>query len=298
MRPDQDESKAIYRGAFFTIGQFRRGPEHSNFSGPHQIGGTLMVFPRTGVLIAHAGKEPVVADPNTVMFYNDGQVYSRHKLSEKGDLCDWFGLDSRLVADAIRPFDTGVDDRPCHPFDHSHAPSNATTYLLQRTVFHGLLGRKQPDALHLEETVLQVVRQVIETSYQTRGITPRRIRRASERDVVHAVQNYLALHFEEQISLEQVSTYVHYSPFHLCRIFRKHTELSIHQYLNQLRLRISLEYLTQSNTDLTRLSLQLGYASHSHFTDAFRKTFGVTPSRLRNLSSASMLQFLSKISIA
>lgn len=298
MRPDQDESKAIYRGAFFTIGQFRRGPDHSNFRGPHQIGGTLLVFPRTGVLITHAGKQSVVADPNTVMFYNDGQVYSRHKLSEKGDLCDWFGFDSRLVADAIRPFDAHVDDRPCHPFAHSHAPGSARTYLLQRTVFHALLSRKQPDALHLEETVLQILKQVIETGYQTRGITPQKFRRASERDVVDAVQNYLALHFEEQVSLEQVSTYVHYSPFHLCRIFRKHTGLSIHQCLNQLRLRASLEYLPQSNTDLTRLALQLGYANHSHFTEAFRKTFGITPSMLKNTPAGSIHQLLSNISIA
>lgn len=298
MRPDQDESRIIYRGAFFSVGQFRRGPNHSDFGGPHQIGGTLMVFPRTSVIIAHAGKEPVVADTNTVMYYNDGQVYSRHKLSAKGDLCDWFGLDHQLVADAIQPFDPHVEDHPCMPFSFSHGPSDAAVYLLQRTMVNSILDPQPPDILFLEESVMSILRQAIGRLYTHRRMTPRQSNGTRESEVVEAVRNFLALHFEQQLSLDRISRYVHYSPFHLCRIFRKHTRFSIHQYLNQLRLRASLEFMTQPNTDLTCLALHLGYASHSHFTAAFRKTFGITPSGLRNTSRATVRQLLSKISIA
>jgi AraC-like DNA-binding protein len=34
-------------------------------------------------------------------------------------------------------------------------------------------------------------------------------------------------------------------------------------------------------TDLTDLALRLGFSSHSHFTAAFRKSFGCTPSHFR-----------------
>ena len=297
MREDQDASRSIYRGMYFTIGQFRRGPKHPNFGGPHLIHGTLVVFPRTSVTITHAGKDPVIADPNIVMFYNDSQVYSRKKLSNHGDLCEWFGFDSRLVADAIRVFDARVDDHPCEPFLFSHGPSNPTSYLLQRLVVNHILQDPQPDSLFIEETVMQVLHQVIDNNYRQRGIFPLKARDSSEKDVVDAIQKLLAIGFEQKPSLEQITTQLSYSPFHLCRIFRKHTGKSIHQYLNQLRLRASLEYVIQANIDLTSLALKMGFASHSHFTEAFRKTFGLPPSTLRNVSNQSVRQFLSKISI-
>jgi AraC-like DNA-binding protein len=42
--------------------------------------------------------------------------------------------------------------------------------------------------------------------------------------------------------------------------------------------------------DLTALALELGFSSHSHFTDAFRAEFGRAPSRIRR----STLRELSK----
>ncbi len=258
MRDDQDATRRIYSGTYFAIGQFRRGPNHPDFGGPHLIGGTLVVFPRTSVTITHAGKDPVVADPNTVMFYNDGQIYSRSKLSDRGDLCEWFGFDSRLVVDAIRAFDAHVDDHPFEPFLFSYSPSDTTSYLLQRLVVDHILRGQQLDYLFIEETVMQVLNRVIGTSYSHRGIFPSKARVSAEKDVVDAIQKVLAGNFEQNPSLEQIATQLNYSPFHLCRIFRKHTGQSIHQYLTQLRLRFSLEFVTQANTDLTSLALKNG----------------------------------------
>ena len=298
MQEDQDATRRIYRGTYFAIGQFRRGPKHPNFGGPHLITGTLIVFPRTSVSITHAGKDAVIADPNTVMFYNDGQIYSRHKLSNQGDLCEWFGFDPRLVADAIRAFDAHVDDHLFAPFLFSHGPSDTTSYLLQRLVVDHILGDQKPDHLFIEETTMQVLNRVIENNYRQRGISQSNTKLSSEKDIVDAIQQVLAISFAQDPSLERIATQLHYSPFHLCRIFRKQTGQSIRHYLNQLRLRSSLEFVTQANTDLTSLALSLGFASHSHFTEAFRKTFGVPPSTVRNLSNLRIHQLLSKISIA
>ena len=298
MGEDQDESQLLYKGMFFHIGQFRRGSKHINFVGPHQISGTLLVFPRTSVIIKHIDKEPVLADPNTVMFYNDGQIYSRHALSEKGDLCEWFGFDPRLVTDAIRPFDDYVDDHPCEPFLFSHGPSDRATYLRQRLVVNHILESQQLDVLLIEEAVMEVLKQVTSNLYRQRGVNPRRTRISTEREVVDNIQKVLANTFEQNLTLEQIATRLNYSPFHLCRIFRKNTGQSIAQYRNQLRLRASLEYVTQPGVDLTNLALKLGFASHSHFTETFRKTFGTPPSMLRNCSRKQIRQLLSKISIA
>jgi AraC-like DNA-binding protein len=56
--------------------------------------------------------------------------------------------------------------------------------------------------------------------------------------------------------------------------------VSLHQYLTQLRLARALVELPHAG-DLTSLALDLGFSSHSHFTFAFRRAFGCTPSQFR-----------------
>jgi len=298
LRADQDASRPIYCGKSIIIGQFRRGPKHRKFGGPHQTSGTLIVFPRTSVTITHAGGKPVIADPNTVMFYNEGQEYFRTQLSVDGDLCESFGIDRRLVADAIRPFNAHIDDHPHLPFEFSHGPGDPISYLLQRLVVNHVLSDQHPNPLYIEETVLHVLKRVAANSYLQRGITAHKTNHAREKELVDAVRKLLATHFDQNLSLEQIALHLNYSAFHLCRLFQKHTGLTIHKYLKRLRLQTSLEYVTQANTDLTTLALKLGFSSHSHFTEAFRKTFGTPPSTLRNTSREFVHELYSKISIA
>jgi AraC-like DNA-binding protein len=57
--------------------------------------------------------------------------------------------------------------------------------------------------------------------------------------------------------------------------------MPIHRYLTQMRLRAGMEQLLDGVDDITRLALELGFSSHSHFTESFRREFGCTPSELR-----------------
>jgi len=73
------------------------------------------------------------------------------------------------------------------------------------------------------------------------------------------------------------------SSFHFARLFRSETGLSVHQYLLRLRMARALRYLTRRDTDLSRLALELGFSSHSHFTSTFHREFGVNPAGVRSM---------------
>jgi AraC-like DNA-binding protein len=57
--------------------------------------------------------------------------------------------------------------------------------------------------------------------------------------------------------------------------------LSLRRYAKRLRARIAADRLATGARDLTELALDLGYADHSHFTNAFRQEWGLPPSRFR-----------------
>jgi AraC family transcriptional regulator len=71
------------------------------------------------------------------------------------------------------------------------------------------------------------------------------------------------------------------SPFHLAHLFRDDTGLSVHQYLLRLRMALALRRLGDDETSLSRLALDLGFSSHSHFTACFRRQFNASPAEIR-----------------
>ncbi len=293
-----DFQTIVFDSPLLRIGLFRCRPWYAQFEDTGPTDGYLIVFPRTSVSITHAGSRPIVADPNVVMFYNKRQIYTRRKLSDGGDLCEWFAFAPHTIVDAIRPYDPQVVERGERPFALTHGPSDPRSYLLQRIVVDHLLCAERPDQLYVEEIMLSVLAQVIENAYQVRGATSPRSASGSSVELAEAIKALLATCFREQLSLDRIARAAYTSPYHLCRIFRKQTGSTIHRYLNQIRLRTALEDVMQGNIDLTTLGLDLGYSSHSHFTQAFRQTFGTSPSGLRRVASARRLHELSKILIA
>jgi AraC-like DNA-binding protein len=138
------------------------------------------------------------------------------------------------------------------------------------------------EPLWADVTALQLVADVLESAFVHRGGGMRKPKRegtdADHAERTEAAKIYLAASMSERITLDDVASAVNVSPFHLARIFQKHTGVPVHRYLTQLRLRASLERL---DGDLTTVALELGFSSHSHFTDAFRREFGKSPSEMR-----------------
>jgi AraC family transcriptional regulator len=274
----QDPDILIYQSNLLSVGLFRCHPGHPLFEDSGPIKGNLLVFPRTSVYIQHAGGEPIVTNPNVVMFYNPGQVYRRYKISERGDHCEWFAFDRQVILDALQAFDSKIEAHAARPFRLTHGLSDTTSFLLQRKVVEHLLHEAKPDKLFVEETMLHVLEQTIDRAY--RVFQPKKVDRSGQRERVRAVQAAIAARFTEDLNLENLAAEFGYSPYYLCRIFRKHSGTSIHQYLTQIRLRTAMEWIDDGQNNLTELALRLGYSSHSHFTMAFRKAFGAPPSQI------------------
>lgn len=75
------------------------------------------------------------------------------------------------------------------------------------------------------------------------------------------------------------------SPFHLIHTFRRVEGTTICAHHAQVRLRAAaIRLIAAPGGDLSSLALDFGFSSHSHFTAAFRRAFGMTPSTLAGTS--------------
>jgi AraC family transcriptional regulator len=99
------------------------------------------------------------------------------------------------------------------------------------------------------------------------------------------VKEVLATRLGDRLTLAELARELGTSPYHLARAFRAETGSSIHQYRIQLRVRAALLRLRE-DIDLCSLGLELGFSTHSHFTETFRRVFGMPPRAVRELLSA------------
>lgn len=272
----------VFASPLLRVGRWRCPADHPHFLDSGPASDALFVFPRQSVWIQHAGGRPFVADPNTVTYYNKGQRYRRQRLSELGDHGEWYAVAPEAIADTLAACEPAAIDRHDVPFRFTHGPSDAESYLRQRLVFEHVSREPAPDQLFVEEAVLSVLGAVTRLAYRRDAQpTVRARRRHGDVDAVEAARDLIARRYRENLSLSEIAREVESSVFHLSRVFHARTGFTLHAYRNQLRLRAALESLAERHADLTGIALDLGFSSHSHFTETFRRTFGRTPSSVR-----------------
>ena len=103
-------------------------------------------------------------------------------------------------------------------------------------------------------------------------------------DAVHAGDikkaiAYIADHYSEKISLQQLADEAVSDRFALCRLFRRYTGLTPMEYLNLHRINEAARLL-QGGSRVTEAALQTGFTNMSYFAKVFRRYRGMAPSRM------------------
>ena len=274
--------RVVFQSATAQAGAFRCARSDPRFrdSGPTER--HLVVFPRVGVWIRHAGSRAFVADPHVITIYNRGQEYTRDVLDADGDRCDWYAVSAETAREVAAAYEPRSGDS-ARPFRHPCGPCPPDLYLRQRALFHRL-ERRDVDEVEAEESVIAVVADAIAAAHGARGSWPApREPLDAQLDLVERARADIVAHARERTTLSATAHRLGVSPFHLCRVFRRLTGMSVHAYRIELRQRLSLELLAAESVSVSRVAADLGFASHSHLTATLRLRLGLTPTRLRRV---------------
>jgi len=98
--------------------------------------------------------------------------------------------------------------------------------------------------------------------------------------VAKALQ-FMAEHFMENISREDVARAVHVSPSHLSRMIKEHVGRSYTDLLNQMRVDRAAELLARTDKPLVLIAFETGFKDQSYFTKVFRRYTRQTPRTYR-----------------
>ena len=100
-------------------------------------------------------------------------------------------------------------------------------------------------------------------------------------EVIAASMNYINSHYQENLSLDDVSAFAGFSRYYFSRSFKKQTGYSFKDYLCRKRLQVAVEMLTGSDKPMREIAIQSGFGSVATFNRVFRENKGCTPSQYR-----------------
>ena len=274
--------RLLFNGEIVCLGTFACEVSDPSFTGGEPSTSHCIVFSRTPVWIQHEGGARYVADATRVTLHNRGRAYRRWRIDGRGDRCNWLAFSEEAIAAVVRRWDPAHIDRAAGaPFRFQHAPAAPAVYLRQRRLFERLQQRTI-DRLTVEEEALAILHDIAARIYDGDDPPTPRIHRDRRHqfDAVYDVRSQIAAAPAAADTLQKLAAAVGLSPYQLCRAFRRVCGETLTAYRSRLRVLGSLDAVC-AGEDLTEVALTWGFASHSHFTWAFRQTLGVPPSAVR-----------------
>jgi len=233
---------------------------------------TYLVFPYRGVYMRHLSGNDAVAESNQVLFFNDGESYRVSHPVEGGDACLSLAIGEPVLRELV-PKEC-LREGAKLAFREHRLRIDARAQVLVALLRHSLINQVAED-LEAETLVLTLVRRALgeQTSHAARASVGRQ-------KLVDRAKLVLSSDLARRWTLTEIAVEVGVSPVYLTQLFQQVEGMPLYRYQLRLRLARALDLLSQYD-DIISLSMELGFSSHSHFSAAFRQTYGRTPAEFQ-----------------
>ena len=99
----------------------------------------------------------------------------------------------------------------------------------------------------------------------------------AEDSILSKVHLFINQHYQDELTLEQISDFVGMNPSALCRYYKRHTGRKMFEYLSELRISYAVKLLMNRKINVCQVAYDCGYNSLSHFNHQFKEITGYTP---------------------
>ncbi|WP_100074142.1 AraC family transcriptional regulator [Chryseobacterium camelliae] len=102
-----------------------------------------------------------------------------------------------------------------------------------------------------------------------------------DNDRINVIFNYVKDHFREQMTLEEIADLANMKVPSFCRYFKKITNKTFTQFVNEYRITHSLKLLAEQPLSITEVCFESGFNNFSYFNKTFKEYVKKSPSQYR-----------------
>lgn len=104
-----------------------------------------------------------------------------------------------------------------------------------------------------------------------------------ENSFTNNVLLYIKNHITEKITIEDLSNYLGYRKCYFLKIFPNSFNLPPHQLILQTKLQHAAQLLLETDLSIAEISNTYAFTDQSHFGKSFKRFYGISPLRYRNI---------------
>lgn len=99
------------------------------------------------------------------------------------------------------------------------------------------------------------------------------------------VIRYMHNNLHKKLTLPELAGETGWNMYYFARMFKRYLDETPHQYLLKLRMEKAKTLLLNKEMTLAQIAYAIGFESHSHFTQTFRKIVGTSPDQYRKANT-------------
>lgn len=99
----------------------------------------------------------------------------------------------------------------------------------------------------------------------------------NEKERMSKLISFLTENYEKKIELEEVASIAHMTPNAFCRYFKRRTQKSFTQYLNEIRIDNACKLLIEGKLPISTICYLSGYNTLTNFNRQFKSIMNTTP---------------------
>lgn len=149
-----------------------------------------------------------------------------------------------------------------------------------------LIGSEQLIKLYLETLLIQLLRK--SRIEEPKPILSSASREKDNRSLTKQVIQLLEDHIDRNLTLEEISEALHTGKTRLKEIFKKETGYSIMGYFARLKIEKAKQLIREESCSITEIAQWLGFSSVHHFSKAYKKATGMSPTEYSRTVRARM----------
>jgi AraC-like DNA-binding protein len=292
-------SRILLRGTVAEIAEWHCVGQDAHLSGVDELGDMCaVVVTRRGAFARESGGRRVLSHAGTATLWYPRDAYRISHPVPGGDVCSVFRIPTSWFRELVARYDPAAAEAPVPRGRAPDAMLAGRSYLLHRLAVAsarrsavdgvGMLAAEEAAMAFLDAAVRQAYARADDRP-ETHGSGAARVHPGRGAYYAESAVELVARRFTERLTLRGIADEVGCSPYHLSRLVTAHTGVPIFRLVLRLRLQAALERVLDTRDSLSTIALDAGFASHSHFGDAFRREFGDAPGAIRRRAAAGHL---------
>lgn len=100
---------------------------------------------------------------------------------------------------------------------------------------------------------------------------------------INRVIDYIETNIDQDLSLEDLASVAHFSPFHFHRVFGAMMGETLNHFIQRIRIeKAAVKLINQPKKSITEIALDCGFSGSATFARVFKATFGMSASQWRD----------------